>query len=77
MYIESTHYVADFVKVVYEMLKSEILLARVLHADETPHRMLEGSPTSNWFLWGFSDEKTSYFEVHDTRSGDVALSSFF
>lgn len=70
--IESTHYVAQFVKRVYDLLKTEILNARVLHADETPHRMLEGSDKKSWHLWGFSSKTTAYFEVHDTRSGDVA-----
>ena len=34
--------------------------------------MLEGSAKSGWFLWGFSTPETCYFEIHDTRSGDVA-----
>jgi len=67
-----THQLADFLKPVYELLKDEISKEKVLHADETPHRMLEGDETSNWYLWGFSSKKTSYFEAHDTRSGDVA-----
>ena len=46
--------------------------SRVLHADETPHRMLEGDEKSNWYLWGFSTSSASYFEAHDTRSGSVA-----
>jgi transposase len=70
--IESTHYLAEFVRRAYDRLKNEITSARVLHADETPHRMLEGDKKSNWFLWGFSSQKTSYFECHPTRSGDVA-----
>ncbi len=70
--IESTHYLADFVKEVYALLKQEVLSARVLHADETPHRMLEGADKNSWYLWGFSTRIASYFEAHDTRSGDVA-----
>lgn len=70
--IEATHNLADFVKAAYERLKFEITAAPVLHADETPHRMLEGDEKSSWFLWGFSTEATSYFECHDSRSGDVA-----
>lgn len=70
--IESTHYLAEFVRGAYDRLKSELTAARVLHADETPHRMLEGDKKSSWFLWGFSSQKTSYFECHPTRSGDVA-----
>ncbi len=70
--IGATHAVADFVKEVYRRLKGEILASAVLHADETTHQMLEGSPKQNWYLWGFSNSETSYFEIHDTRSGDVA-----
>lgn len=70
--IESTHYLASFVRGAYDRLKSEITAVPVLHADETPHRMLEGDRKSSWFLWGFSSHKTGYFECHPTRSGDVA-----
>ncbi len=70
--IETTHRLADFVAEAYRMLKTEIISSRVLHADETPHRMLEGDKKCTWFLWGFSNKETSYFECHDTRSGDVA-----
>ncbi len=72
--IESTHYVAEFVEKAYQKLKEDILISKILHADETPHRMLEGDRKSNWFLWGFSNERTSYLEYRDTRSGDVASS---
>lgn len=70
--IEGTHNLADFVEPAYAQLKDEILQPKVLHADETPHRMLEGDDTSNWYLWGFSNAKTSYFDIRNTRSGDVA-----
>lgn len=71
--IETTHYLAEFLRVIYGKIKSETLSARVLYADETPHRMLEGSDKSNWYFWGFSGEKSAYFEAHDTRSGDVSI----
>lgn len=70
--IEGTHQLADFSRIVYEKLKTEMLASRVWHADETPHRMLEGDAKCRWYLWGFSTATTSYFECHDTRSGDVA-----
>ena len=70
--IETTHYLADFLTPLYKELKTEVQAAEVLHADETPHRMLEGDKKSNWFLWGFSNAKASYFELHGTRSGEVA-----
>ncbi len=70
--IQTTHSLADFVMGAYEKLKDEVKSSLILHADETPHRMLEGDNKSNWYLWGFSTSKSSYFEIHDTRSGDVA-----
>jgi len=71
--IESTHNLADFIEPVYEDLKADIKESKVLHADETPHRMLEGDrDKKSWYLWGFSNEKTSYFEIRGTRSGSVA-----
>ncbi len=70
--IEATHHLADLMRSTYEKLKHEVTAAPVLHADETPHRMLEGDKKSSWFLWGFSTEATSYFECHDSRSADVA-----
>ncbi len=70
--IEGTHQLADYVRGAYNKLKNEMLSASVWHADETPHRMLEGDKKCNWYLWGFLTSRTSYFEYHDTRSGDVA-----
>ena len=71
--IELTHYLADFVEPVYKEIKKEVLSAKVLHADETPHRMLEGGGDKSWYLWGFSTPQgSSYFEARDSRSGDVA-----
>ena len=70
--IDLTHKFADFAYSAYELIKSEVLASRVLNADETPHKMLEGSEKKSWYLWGFSTPRLSYFECHDTRSGDVA-----
>lgn len=70
--IETTHQLAAFLMPVYEKLREGILNSRILHADETPHKMLEGSDTKSWYLWGFANARYSYFECHDTRSGDVA-----
>jgi hypothetical protein len=67
-----THSLSDFVLPAYKKLSKEVKNSRVIKADETPHRMLEGDEKSNWYLWGFSSEKASYFEFHDTRSGEVA-----
>lgn len=70
--IEVTHQFADFVSPVYTLIKKGVLESRVLNADETPHRMLEGSEKKSWYLWGFSTPEHCFLECHDTRSGDVA-----
>lgn len=70
--IQGTHNLADFLAPVYKKIKDEVMNSKVVHADETPHRMLEGDEKSNWYLWGFSTDGASYFEGHDTRSGSVA-----
>ena len=71
--IELTHYFASFINPVYERIRLEILKSRVLHADETPHKMLEGSSTKSWYLWGFSNPTICFLDCHDTRSGDIAI----
>jgi len=70
--IEQTHYLGEFIEGVYKKLKEKILSARVLHADETPHRMLEGSKKLKWYLWGFSTKDDCYFDIKASRSGSVA-----
>jgi len=70
--IQGTHRLADFLETIYDKLKTEITASKILHADETPHKMLEGDKKSNWYLWGFSTDRAAYFEAQDTRSGSVA-----
>ena len=70
--IDFTHKLADFVDCVYKLIENGVLDARVVNADETPHRMLEGSDKKSWYLWGFSTPTLCFLECHDTRSGDVA-----
>lgn len=72
--IELTHAFADFVNGVYNRCKEQVMLSRVLNADETPHKMLEGSEKKSWYLWGFSTPTLCFLECHDSRSGDVASS---
>ena len=70
--IQLTHSLADFVEPVYEDIGKDVFASEVVHADETPHRMLEGDNKSNWYLWGFNNGRSSYFDARDTRSGSVA-----
>lgn len=70
--IELTHQFSELVSGAYSLIKTGVLNSRVLSADETPHRMLEGSEKKSWYLWGFSTPSLCFLECHDTRSGDVA-----
>ena len=70
--IQLTHNVADFINGAYQKLKEDVKSSSVLHADETPHRMFEQGDGKKWYLWGFCNGKASYFEIHNTRSGDVS-----
>jgi transposase len=68
-----THQLADFLIQVYNKIKNEVLTSKILLADETTHKMLEGDESRHWFLWGFFSSTASYFEASDTRSGDVVF----
>jgi transposase len=72
--IGCTHILAFFLNEVVKKIKIEVLISRIIHGDETSHNMLEGDETTNWFLWGFYSPRACYFEVHNTRSGDVVKS---
>lgn len=69
-----THILAQFLMLVYLRIKKEVSSSKLILMDETPHKMLEGDDTMNWYLWGFFSLKACYFEAHGTRSGDVPLS---
>ncbi len=59
---------------VYKAIRLEILNSRVILADETIHRQLEENGGNwRWYLWGFSNRSSIYFEIHDTRAGDVSI----
>jgi transposase len=59
---------------VYQTIRLEIRKSQVVFADETIHRQLEENGGNwRWYLWGFSDGTSIYFEIHDTRAGDVSI----
>jgi len=59
---------------VYRAIRQEVLDSRVIFADETIHRQLEENGGKwRWYLWGFSNRTSIYFEIHDTRAGDVSI----
>lgn len=71
--LSAHHYLAEFLKSVQVYLEKKIQLATLLYADETRHRMLENDGDKSWFLWSFTGNDLSCFEIHNTRSGSVAI----
>ena len=69
--IELTHYLAEFLSIIVEMILKEVLATLILRADETTHLML-GSKKNSWHLWGFSSDSAAYYLVKPTRAGSVA-----
>lgn len=67
-----THHLSNFLENIYLRLKIEVQHSVVIHADETPYKMLERGGGKQWYLWGFSCETSCFFEIEDTRSGNVA-----
>jgi len=67
-----SHNLANFVEAAADKCKDETTAAKVLRGDETTHNMLEGDKKSAWFMWGFSSETSCFFDIRNTRSGDVA-----
>ena len=58
----------------YAAVRAEVLSARVLHADETPHRMLERNEgKQQWYLWCFASAQAVYFEIQHTRSSEISI----
>ena len=70
--IEQTHHLADLLRPVYRELGREVKASKVLQADESPWKMLEGHPRKNWYLWGFLNNHSIFFQAKDSRSQEVA-----
>ncbi len=67
-------YLAKAFYPVYELLRQEVLSSRVVHADESPHRMLERNEGNfQWYLWCFCTQNSVYFEIHNTRASSVSI----
>lgn len=70
--IEQTHHLAFYLSGIYHQIKEEVLLKRIVFADETTHNQLEDPDKKQWYLWEFSSETACYFECHNSRSGQMA-----
>jgi transposase len=71
--LSAQHYLAVFLKSVYELFKKSIQQSPLLYSDESRHRLLEGGETKNGYIWCFSANGISCFEIHETRSADVSI----
>lgn len=69
---ESVWRFAMFLRAVYELIRIETLDSRILHGDETTHKMLEGHERDRWYLWGFFGMVSCFFECHPARAGAIA-----
>ena len=68
-----THHLANFLTMIYNKLKLEVLRDMIMLADETPHRMLEDhDDIKTWYLWGFRSKTACCFLIKNTRAGEVA-----
>ena len=71
--LAAQHYGSDFLRPVYIRIREYIQSQLLLNADETTHNMLERTDVDSWYLWAFSTPGAYYFEIHDTRSSEVAI----
>jgi transposase len=72
--LAAQNYLAEAFRSVYDLLKQEVLASKVIHADESPHRMLERNEGKySWYLWSFCTQVSVYFEIHSTRAGTVSI----
>jgi transposase len=71
--LAAQHYGSDFLRQIYLMIREYIRSRFLLNADETTHKMLERTDVETWYLWAFSTPGAYYFEIHDTRSSEVAI----
>ncbi|MEK6968422.1 MAG: IS66 family transposase [Nanoarchaeota archaeon] len=72
--LSAQHTLAQAFYSVYLKIKKEAQSSRLIHADESPHRMLEGNDENHsWYLWCFCTRNSVYFEIHNTRAGTVSI----
>lgn len=63
------HATATKLERVYGAMKGALLQAAVIHADETPHRVLAPGKCDQAYLWSFSSDTIVYFVHAGDRSG--------
>ncbi len=69
--IEQTHFLADYLEPVYQGIKAEVEDAPVIHAGETPLKMLEGEAKS-WEILG-----SNAFSGYEKATKGTKIKNFF
>jgi transposase len=69
---EFARHLAIYLGPAYARLTDDIKRQLILFADETRHRMLEGSEKKTWYLWSFNGDKGVVYRLEDTRASVVA-----
>lgn len=62
---------ADVLKPIHDALGEHLRSGRIIHADETPWRMLSGAK-KRWQCWGAAGEDGVYYRIADTRGQRAA-----
>jgi transposase len=55
----------------YEALRIKVLSAEVVHADETPWKLLDKAPSKTWYVWGVLSEFGTYYHFDPSRGQQV------
>ncbi len=55
----------------YDALLNTVRSAEVLHADETPWKLLDSKPSKTWYVWGLHSELGTYYHLDPSRSAQV------
>ena len=55
----------------YQALRTHVLTAEVVHADETTWKLLGKAPSKTWYVWGLGSEYGTYYHLAPSREKSV------
>lgn len=55
----------------YQALRTHVLSADVVHADETTWKLLDKVPSKTWYVWGLGSEHGTYYQLAPSREARV------
>jgi transposase len=56
----------------YEALGERVMGSKLVFADETPWRLMNGQDAKRWWVWGVSSHEAAYYRLQDSRSTESA-----